>query len=86
METVGMRTFRPLRTNNGSTSDETFNDVSATNRRSAGEARNRRGRATGNPGKFMQVILVSNPSEQSGKFLTCDDRKDDRAGLEMPPV
>ncbi len=77
-----MRTFRPLRANNGSTSDDTFNDVSATSRRSAGEVLSRRGRVTGNPGKFMQVILVSNPSEQSGKFLTCDDREDDRAGLE----
>ena len=56
METVGMRTFRPLRANNGSTSDETFNDVSATSRRSAGEVRNRRGRAIGNPGKFMRSV------------------------------
>jgi len=46
----------PLRANNGSTSDETLNDVSATSRRSAGEVRNRRGRDTGNPGKFIEAV------------------------------
>jgi len=30
--------------------------VSATSRRSAGEVRNRRGRTTGNPGKFMASV------------------------------
>ena len=49
----GRRIFLPARANNGSTSDETFNDVSATSRRSAGEVRNRRGREMGNPGKFI---------------------------------
>jgi hypothetical protein len=56
MASTGRRKCRPLRANSGSTSWETFREVSATNRRKAGEVRNRRGRLTGNPGNIMLTV------------------------------
>ena len=55
MASTGRRSCRPPRANSGSTSCETFSDVSATSRRRAGDVRNRRGRLTGNPGKVISV-------------------------------
>ena len=44
MALMGLRTLRPLRTNRGNTSCETFRCVSLTSWRSTGFARRRRGR------------------------------------------
>src|SRR5579863_9998304 len=54
MASIARRSLRPLRAKSGSTSWEISSDVSATNRRMAGEVRNRRGRLTGNPGKVIR--------------------------------
>jgi hypothetical protein len=56
MASTGRRNLLPLRAKSGRTSCDTFNDVSATSRRKAGDCRNRRGRLTGNPGKFMPPV------------------------------
>ena len=56
MASMERRNSRPERANSGKTNCSTLKRVSQTSFRNAGDCRSRRGRDTGNPGKFIGTV------------------------------